>query len=235
MGKYKELLPSSLFNLVNNFKRDHFGTPQKTYSGEGEDLIIKKVFRGMRNGTYVDVGCYHPLVGSNTYLLHKNYGWSGINIDANPETIALFNKKRPQDTNLNYGVGERNENLTFYRFTEPAVNTFSKAFYEERLKQGSELLEKKEIEVRTLAELLDSCNLNKPIDVLDIDVEGLDLAVVKSNNWDKYRPKMILIEDQTEVNDLYGLPSYQYLTPLGYKLIFNTFSTSFYLDESISL
>jgi FkbM family methyltransferase len=235
MGKYKEMLPSGLFNVLNNFKRNNFGTPQKTYSGEGEDLIIKKIFKGKRNGTYVDVGCYHPLVGSNTYLLHKNYGWTGVNIDANPETISLFNKKRPNDINLNFGVGEKNENLTFYRFTEPAVNTFSKAFYEERLKQGSVLLEEKKIEVKTLAQLLDLSKLNKPIDVLDIDVEGLDVEVIKSNNWDKYRPKLILIEDQAEVGSMLELPSYKYLTPLGYKLIFNTFSTSFYLDEKVSL
>ena len=72
MGKFKEVLPKSLFNLLNNFKRNQFGTAQKTYAGEGEDLIIKKIFKGKKNGCYVDVGCYHPLVGSNTYLLNKD-------------------------------------------------------------------------------------------------------------------------------------------------------------------
>ena len=193
------------------------------------------VFKGKKNGCYVDVGCYHPLVGSNTYLLNKEYNWSGVNIDANPETIQLFNQKRPKDININSGVGLETGKLIFYRFEEPAINTFSKEFYEKRFAEGNAFIEEKEVEVKTLAELLDSCNLNRPIDVLDIDVEGLDVDIIKSNNWEKYRPKLILIEDQAEVDNLANLPSYKYLTPLGYRLLFKTFSTAFYLDESASL
>ena len=56
----------------------------------GEDVQVDKFFHNKSNGFYVDVGCYHPLEGNNTYLLHKR-NWRGINIDANSLSIDLFN------------------------------------------------------------------------------------------------------------------------------------------------
>ena len=56
--------------------------PKKSYSMLGEDLVVKNFFKKKTNGTYVDVGCYHPIDGNNTHLLFKN-GWNGINIDLN--------------------------------------------------------------------------------------------------------------------------------------------------------
>jgi len=53
--------------------------PKKTYSMYGEDLFIKEFFKKKQIGFYVDVGCYHPIDGSNTYLLYKK-GWKGVNI-----------------------------------------------------------------------------------------------------------------------------------------------------------
>ena len=45
-----------------------------------------------------------------------------------------------------------------------------------------------------LSKILDTHLKNNEIDFLDIDVEGMDLDVLKSNNWLKYRPKLILVE-----------------------------------------
>ena len=74
--------------------------PKKTYSMFGEDLIVKDFFKKKKKGFYVDVGCYHPLEGSNTYLLYKR-GWNGINLDINTLSIELFNVARKEDLNVN--------------------------------------------------------------------------------------------------------------------------------------
>ena len=186
-------------------------------------------------GIYVDVGCYHPLVGSNTYILYKKYGWSGINIDANPESISLFRKKRPNDLSLNYGVGStENTQLTFHRFTEPALNTFSEEFKNLRIRQGANFLNSLSIPIKTLDNILGECNLENPIDVLDIDVEGLDMEVIKSLDLNKHKPNMILIEDQTDTDNITELPSYNYLVTRGYKLLFKSVSTAIYLSNEFS-
>ena len=156
-------------------------------------------------------------------------GWSGINIDPNPKTISIFNQYRPKDINLNIGISEVGSNLTYYEFTESAVSTFSEEFYKMRLQQGAKFVRSKNIPTKTLAEVFDEQLKGRNIDVLDIDTEGIDIQVLKSNNWEKYKPSVILVEDQDEdVENLENLETYKFLKPLGYRLIAKTISTAIY-------
>lgn len=233
MGYWKDKLPSWLFDAIENKRKNWIGKPQLTYSGEAEDLIIEKFTKNIQKGCYVDVGCYHPKVGSNTYKLFKK-GWSGINIDPNPHTIQLFQKYRPNDCNLNIGISENGANLTYYEFKESAVSTFSEEFYKMRLQQGAKFVGSKNIATKTLAEVFDQELKGRNIDVLDIDTEGIDIQVLKSNNWEKYQPTVILVEDQNEeVENLEHLETYQFLKPLGYRLIAKTISTAIYTKSKV--
>ena len=72
----------------------------------GEDKKIIKLFNKNTKGTYVDVGCFHPIRQNNTYLMYK-LGWSGVNIDLNPLTIDLFNVARPNDINICSAVSNK--------------------------------------------------------------------------------------------------------------------------------
>ena len=51
--------------------------PKKTYSMYGEDIVVNKFFKKITR-YYVDVGCYHPIDGNNTYLLLKKVGKASI-------------------------------------------------------------------------------------------------------------------------------------------------------------
>src|SRR5437879_2682243 len=93
------------------------------FGQEGEDLILDRLMGGRTKGFYVDIGAHHPIRFSNTYLFSKR-GWHGINVDAEPGSMALFRKMRPRDINIESGVGERAGTMLFYRFNEPALNTF---------------------------------------------------------------------------------------------------------------
>ena len=112
----------SLMNLRNMFK----GFKQIHYSQNGEDIMIHALCGRKRDGVYVDVGAHHPKRYSNTYQLYKR-GWRGINIDPNPETIGFFNHARPEDTNMQVGIAAEKGELEYFMFSDPAVNTFSKA------------------------------------------------------------------------------------------------------------
>src|SRR5690554_6253894 len=72
---------------------------RKSYSQEGEDILLEKLFEGKNDGFYVDVGAHHPRRFSNTYLLYRR-GWRGINIDAMPGSMAEFRRLRGRDINL---------------------------------------------------------------------------------------------------------------------------------------
>ena len=72
----------------------------------GEDKIIVKLLKEKKYGTYLDLGCFHPVRQNNTYKLYKS-GWGGINIDLNPFTIDLFNVARPNDKNICAAVSSK--------------------------------------------------------------------------------------------------------------------------------
>jgi FkbM family methyltransferase len=169
---------------------------QKSWSQEGEDLILSRYFENLKTkGFYVDVGAHHPLRFSNTYKFYKQ-GWHGINIDAMPGSMDLFNRLRPRDTNLEIAVSDSKQIMTYYAFNEPALNGFSKELTEHRDGlANNKIIFKKDIETSPLGEILDQyMPKDQDIDFLSVDVEGLDFAVLKSNNWVKYSPELILIE-----------------------------------------
>lgn len=101
----KAILPMKLrkkLTIFNNLYITRFHI--KSYSQEGEDMILHRIFERQCKGFYVDIGAHHPFRFSNTYLFYKR-GWSGINIDAMPGSMNIFNKFRNRDINLEYGIG----------------------------------------------------------------------------------------------------------------------------------
>jgi FkbM family methyltransferase len=169
---------------------------QKSWSQEGEDLILSRYFENKKTtGFFVDVGAHHPLRFSNTYKFYKR-GWHGINIDAMPGSMDLFNSLRPRDINIEKAVSDSKQILTYYGFNEPALNGFSKEITKHRDGQANnKIIFTKDIETSTLEEILDEYMPKEvAIDFMSIDVEGLDFSVLRSNDFVKYRPMVILIE-----------------------------------------
>ena len=170
------------------------GYAKKSYSQEGEDMILRRIFENQNKGFYVDVGSHHPKLFSNTYFFY-NIGWNGINIDAMPGSMSLFKKIRGRDLNIEKAISSKKQVLTYYSFNEPALNGFSKELSENNVLKGYRIECTKDIETYTLEEILDTyLPSNKIIDFLNVDVEGLDFDVIKSINFTKYRPKIILVE-----------------------------------------
>lgn len=168
-------------------------TYPRSYSQEGEDLILRELFLKKKNGTFIDVGAHHPKRFSNTYFFYRR-GWRGINIDAYPGSMRLFNIFRRRDINIESGVGAETCELNFYVFNEPAISTFSPESAEKSQK-NYKLLEIKKIAIEPLSNILEKyLPANNSIDIMSIDVEGFDYDVLISNNWTKCVPKIILVE-----------------------------------------
>jgi len=193
----KSTLPKSVISKLLDIKNNYFDVDAlKSYSQEGEDMILRRLFEKQQTGFYVDVGAHHPKRFSNTYFFYKQK-WNGINIDAMPNSMKAFERTRPRDINIEKPISDKKQVLTYYAFNEPALNGFSKELSAERENNDTNyhIIFEKDIETTTLEEILDK-NLPKDqqIDFLSIDVEGLDFAVLKSNNFKKYKPKVILTE-----------------------------------------
>jgi FkbM family methyltransferase len=202
-----------------------------SFSQEGEDLILKRIFERQEQGFYVDVGAHHPQRFSNTYLFYLK-GWRGINIDAMPGSMEPFDDLRPEDINIEFAISDVSEELTYYIFNEPALNGFSEKLSAERDGlQDFRIVDKKRIKTKRLSDIFDEyLSEGQAIDFLTIDVEGLDHQVLVSNNWSKYKPKVILVEELAISLEILSQKSQTFclLKEHGYELFAKTFNTSFY-------
>ncbi|MBM9614408.1 FkbM family methyltransferase [Desulfobulbus rhabdoformis] len=204
---------------------------RKSFSQEGEDLVLNRFFegKGEKNGFYIDIGAHHPIRFSNTYLFYRN-GWRGINVDATPGSMNIFKRLRPEDINLECAISDSRGKLPYYMFKEPALNTFSSELAEKYINRGQPLLTRQDLELQTLGNLLDeNLKSNQKIDFMSVDVEGYDLQVLKANNWEKYRPTIILIESlDFDLNDPQKTDLYVFLVDKGYSLFAKTINTLFF-------
>lgn len=200
------------------------------FSQEGEDIILDKIYIDQKDGFYVDVGAHHPSKLSNTYKYYLR-GWNGINIDAMPGSMEAFLKVRPKDINLELGVSETEGELPFYVFEQPTLNTFDEKTAKEHERTRGVTI-KKVVKVKTfpLNRILDQyLKDGQQIDFLSIDVEGFDYQVLLTNNWEKYTPKVILVESiGASIEDILQSEIYKYLTSKGYLFISKTFHTNIF-------
>lgn len=209
-------------------KTNFFGFATTSFSQEGEDMILSKLLEGIENGFFLDIGAHHPFRFSNTYKFYLK-GWRGINIDAMPNSMDLFNKYRKEDINLEIPIAKENKIMPFYTYNEPALNTFS----EELAKERGEAKKVYQLEANPLSDILDKYLPSdiKSIDFMSVDVEGLDLEVLESNNWEKYKPTIIVIESLTTAKDIQSSLNCevaQYLTTKNYSLCSKADNTLFF-------
>lgn len=200
------------------------------YAQEGEDCILEEMFSGRKTGFYVDIGAHHPFGYSNTWKLYKK-GWRGINIDATPGSMRLFKKFRSGDINLEIPVAGERKKMQFYMYREPALNGFlNEETLNENRRNGWELLDSRELEALPLGGILQRyMPENTSVTLMSIDVEGLELAVLKSNNWEKYCPELLIVEMScSDLEQVLSHPVTEYLASFGYKPVVKTIRNVFF-------
>jgi FkbM family methyltransferase len=193
----------------------------EAYAQEGEDLILSDHLPSAP-GFYIDVGAHHPYRFSNTRLLYKK-GWRGINIDPDPSAISLFNVFRPEDRNILAAIGttEGEENLLI--FDEAALNTLN----DSRARELEETTRYRVVSVQKVS-VLPLTKIVPPhfsadnFCLLNIDVEGRELDVLRSNDWSVFQPQLVVCEIHSEIDELDKNEVHQFLTNLGYRLVGKT-------------
>jgi FkbM family methyltransferase len=209
---------------------------ERTYSQEGEDRILSRLFGYQNKGFYVDVGAHHPSRFSNTYLFYRK-GWRGINIDATPGSMAIFSKLRPRDLNVEIGIAEAAGTARFFMFSDPALNTFDETIARTRDVAPWKLLGSADVPLRPLREVLrEQLPRAQSIDFMNVDVEGRDYQVLCSNDWDDFRPRVVLVEiPGATVESIATDPSAQLLRSLKYLFFSKTVHTCLFIDATSPL
>lgn len=171
----------------------------KFFGQTGEDAILQSLFEEEK-GFYLDIGAGSPIKASNTYIFYKR-GWSGIAIDPIEENRKMFRVLRRRDEFIRKIVSTGMDDLNFWEFIPSEYSTSSKQVAEELITKN-DVTFSKNYAVQTLR-ISDLGLKFTPLEptLLTIDVEGLDLDVLKSNNWNDFLPRVIAIEDWDRPNE----------------------------------
>ncbi len=190
-----------MLSIVDNFKEKilslfNRNKAKLSYSQNGEDLIVDFIFKQLKieSPSYIDIGAFHPTDISNTYLFYQR-GCSGMCVEPYSVFYNKIKNKRRRDICLNIGIGVSNEsNKDFYIMSSKSLNTFSKNEAERCTSYGNQKIEK--VDKVPLANINDLINdhFNECPNFISLDVEGLELEILKTFDFIKYRPEVFCIE-----------------------------------------
>ena len=216
--------------LQNIYLKNKYFIKRKSYAMDGEDTAVEVFNKKKNKGFYVDIGAHHPIQRNNTNLLFQK-GWEGINIDVNEFSIDLFNFLRPNDLNLLTAISDREGKISFYyqkNFSQ--LNTTDKKIANEHFRGK---FKERIVKCQSIQSILDNSKYkNKKIDFLNIDVEGAEMKVLKTLNFNKHNPSLICIEilgyrelssEQQELQ-IKGNEIYDFLIKKDYKKVWSGLS-----------
>lgn len=171
-----------------------------TYSQTGEDIIIQYLFDSLKitKPTYLEIGTNQPKLCNNTYSFYTK-GSKGVCIEPDVEMFKVIRKKRPRDIVLNIGIGiDDQDNAPFYLF--PGLmngwSTFSKEEADLRYKETGLAYKTLSVPLKNINSIMATYFDPHP-NFISLDVEGLDLEILKAIDFKKFRPEVICVETIT--------------------------------------
>ncbi len=204
--------------------------PLISYSINAEDVLLRRVFAGRQTGFFVDVGAEDPVNGNDLFGLYQ-LGWRGINVEPNPQYFEQLVQKRPADLNLQVLLSdEPADALPFFIIENTGLSTGDAEQAEIHAGHGTEI-RRVEVKAATLTQILDEAGPPR-IDILKIDVEGFEERVLRGNDWNRYRPSLIMLEatlPQSPVRRQTAIT--EYLGSVGYRFVHHDGLNDFFTEK----
>jgi hypothetical protein len=208
-----------------------------TFSQAGEDAVLRFLFLdyGLDLGkvSYLDIGARHPTCGSNTFLFYS-CGSKGVCVDADKDSIPLIKELRPRDTVLNVGITDVPETSGALFVMEGGGSTINKKEAEERASLGkAKIIETQNIPLMDINSLIKQ-NFDKYPIFLSIDIEGLDLPVLKSLNFDIY-PIPVICAETCVYSEKHIRPKdvtiTEFMVSKGYEIYADTYINTIFVNK----
>ncbi len=162
-----------------------------SFAQNGEDVVLNRIFHDLDNGFYVDVGAMDPTQESVTKAFYDR-GWSGINVEPNPEYYEKLVAERPRDVNVNSFAGDREGVVRFRVVPGTGLSTKEESLAAKAAQRNFTVVDQ-EVEMVPLRSIL-SEEKASDIHFLKIDVEGAERDVLLGMDFDKWRPWIVLVE-----------------------------------------
>lgn len=165
--------------------------PRVSYAQNMEDILLDRLF-GDEVGTYMDVGACYPTGHNNTYFFYLR-GWRGTTVEPIPWMRPLFEQHRPEDRHLSVAAWHENGDVPFHEVPDNiGLSTFSPEIAEGYRARGLHVVERR-LPMRTVASIVDEFAIDPP-DILSIDTEGTEEHVLRGVPFDRWRPRVLVVE-----------------------------------------
>ena len=163
-----------------------------SYAQNYEDVMLRRAFKDIKKGFYIDVGANDSVIDSVTKAFYDS-DWHGINIEPVTEWFIKLQEARPNDTNLKLACGTKKGQNTIYDVVGTGLSTMDKSIADKHANELDFEIKKEKIKVDSLTNICKQY-ANQDIHFLKIDVEGFELQVLKGLDLKKIRPWIIVIE-----------------------------------------
>ena len=173
--------------------------PLISHAQQGEDFLTQDIFKNLlhiEKPTYIDIGAHHPILNNNTYLFYQS-GSHGVLVEPNPDFTDLLKRTRPRDVVLDVGIGATGEDTEADYYVLWAgggqLNTFSPEVSKEHAVR--KVIKRKLVDVnKVLAQYFP----NGGPDLFSVDTESYDLTILRSLDFSRFRPRVVIAETSTE-------------------------------------
>jgi FkbM family methyltransferase len=201
-----------------------------SYSQNLEDYHLSLAFAGQTTGTYIDIGAGHPIADKVSFWFYER-GWQGIVVEPQPELAALYQRLRPRDIAFRGLIGRESGEIDFHVVDRLHGLSTTRVDVAQKARDFGANYQTRRMPVTTLAELCESYGVSS-IDFLKIDVEGAEGDVLLGGNWQRFRPKVVLVE---AISPMTSEPSWQHWEPFlfaqGYRFVLFDTLNRFYVAQ----
>ncbi len=201
------------------------------YGQCGEDLIVRSLLeaRATRDGIdlseqrYLEIGGNHPFATSGTYLLNTHLDMTGVIVEANPKLIGDLEKGRPGDV-IVYAAVQTGvlETVKLSVSNQSELSSIDRSFVQQW--KNGEVGEERWIDVPALRinDLVEDYFSDDRLIYMSIDVEGLDLDLLRDFDFDRCRPWIVQAEPSDHHHHRNSDRMIDYMRSVGYQLIAST-------------
>jgi FkbM family methyltransferase len=205
--------------------------PIISYAQRYEDMHLLRVFAEQAGGFYIDIGAGHPVYDNVSFAFYLR-GWSGITAEPNPWLTQLSEAVRPRDSRNQSLVGEKPGESTYYLVED--FHGLSTTVEGHALKAQSEFGKSSRAMTMPMTTLRAICERHAPaaIDFLKVDVEGAERAVLLGGDWQRFRPKVVMLEALAPVTMAPAWEAWEpLLTAQSYRFAFFDSLNRYYVAE----
>ena len=205
--------------------------PTLSYAQRFEDLYLMRCFGDRADGFYLDIGSGHPVYDNVSFAFYLK-GWSGITVEPNPWLARLSRAVRPRDRHVEALVGSAGGQATFYQVREfHGLSTMIETHAQAALSQFGKSADAITVPLTTLSAL---CAGQAPasFEFLKVDVEGAEPEVLMSGDWQRFRPKVVVVEALAPYTLAPAFEQYEpFLAQHGYLYVWFDSLNRYYLAQ----